>query len=264
MRKNIDVGILYICTGEYNQFWKDFYISCEKYFMPDINKKYFVFTDKENIEFKNKNNIHLIKIENEDFPEVSLKKFLYFYKNKEVFQNTDYLIYLNSNLVLRKKISSKDILPEGREKLVCFAWSTTEKHTNERRKDSRAYMPKENKYYFRGGLMGGTTKDFLKVSKKLSDNIEEDRRNNIIALWHDESHWNRELLFRNDYKIMPIDIILPEEEAAEETRGIFIDKVKLNFKKYSLFFKIRHNIYHHIKDYRMYKIFKRIKSFLLS
>jgi len=51
------IGILYICTGKYDIFWKDFYLSCEKYLLNDIdengNKKfekhYFVWTDAEGI-----------------------------------------------------------------------------------------------------------------------------------------------------------------------------------------------------------------------
>ena len=29
------IGILYICTGKYDIFWKDFYLSAERYFMQD-------------------------------------------------------------------------------------------------------------------------------------------------------------------------------------------------------------------------------------
>lgn len=39
------VAVLYICTGKYDVFWKDFYISYEKYFLPDCEKHYYVFTD---------------------------------------------------------------------------------------------------------------------------------------------------------------------------------------------------------------------------
>ena len=40
------VAILYICTGKYNQFFKGFFESCEKYLLKDIAQlEYYVFTD---------------------------------------------------------------------------------------------------------------------------------------------------------------------------------------------------------------------------
>lgn len=43
------VAVLYICTGTYTAFWKDFYVSAEKYFLPDCEKHYFAFTDTSKI-----------------------------------------------------------------------------------------------------------------------------------------------------------------------------------------------------------------------
>lgn len=43
------IGILYICTGPYALFWKDFYESFENKFLPSYEKKYYVFTDVEEI-----------------------------------------------------------------------------------------------------------------------------------------------------------------------------------------------------------------------
>ena len=43
------IGILYICTGPYVLFWKDFYESFEKNFLPSYEKRYYVFTDAEEI-----------------------------------------------------------------------------------------------------------------------------------------------------------------------------------------------------------------------
>ena len=45
--ENLKLGILYICVGRYDFFWKSFYESSERYLMqgsPCI-REYFVFTD---------------------------------------------------------------------------------------------------------------------------------------------------------------------------------------------------------------------------
>lgn len=46
---NKSIGILYICTGPYILFWKDFYESFEEKFLPSYQKKYFVFTDADTV-----------------------------------------------------------------------------------------------------------------------------------------------------------------------------------------------------------------------
>ena len=48
--------------------------------------------------------------------------------------------------------------------------------------------------YYAGGFNGGKPKHFLKMSKTIVNNIEKDFENNLIAVWHDESHMNRYLL----------------------------------------------------------------------
>jgi hypothetical protein len=47
--------------------------------------------------------------------------------------------------------------------------------------------------YFAGGFVGGSTEEFLKMSKAIAANIDEDRRYGILAIWHDESHLNKYL-----------------------------------------------------------------------
>jgi len=78
------VAILYIGIGKYKIFWKDFYSSCEKFFIPEIEKEYFVFTDETELFFnEEKNNIHKIHQENFGWPNNTLKRYEMFDKIKE-------------------------------------------------------------------------------------------------------------------------------------------------------------------------------------
>jgi hypothetical protein len=51
--------------------------------------------------------------------------------------------------------------------------------------------PSEGKAYYCGGVKGGTSTAFLAMAEQLAANVNQDLRNNHIALWHDESHLNR-------------------------------------------------------------------------
>lgn len=50
--------------------------------------------------------------------------------------------------------------------------------------------PKEGKKYYAGGFNGGKSENFLTMCIKIKNNIDIDLSNNIIAVWHDESHLN--------------------------------------------------------------------------
>ncbi len=45
--------------------------------------------------------------------------------------------------------------------------------------------------YFPGGFNGGSSSEFLKMSKIISNNIDIDYSNGIMTPWHDQSHMNR-------------------------------------------------------------------------
>ena len=65
------------------------------------------------------------------------------------------------------------------------------------------------KYYFQGCFNGGRTKEFLEMSKLLDKNIEQDLKNNIIPIWHDESMLNW-YYSKKTPLILPYTYIYPE------------------------------------------------------
>jgi hypothetical protein len=191
------IGILYICTGKYDIFWKDFYLSCEKYFIRDAEKEYFVFTDAPQVEFEEGNNkIHKIFQKNLGWPGNTLKRYDIFLGIKEKFLNFDYIFFLNANLLFLEEIKEAEFLPDGEKKLVAclhpgyFAKKKGE-FAYERDSESSAFIPKgQGLNYFAGGINGGETKDFIIAMEIIAGNIKRDEEKGITAIWHDESHWN--------------------------------------------------------------------------
>lgn len=211
------IGILYICTGKYTIFWKDFYLSMEKNFIEDSEKHYFVFTDSTDIDFENENkNIHRIQQDNLGWPDNTLMRFNIFLKSEEELKKMDYIFFFNANLLVLEKITKEEFLPIGKEKLLAtlhpgFYNKKRKKFTYETNKKSTAYIARNEGYsYFAGGLNGGTTRAFLEAIKTINNNTKTDKNNNIIAKWHDESHWNKYLANRNDIKILPPSYLYPE------------------------------------------------------
>ena len=117
----------------------------------------------------------------------------------------------------------------------------------DRNKMSSAYIDNiDGDEYIMGGFFGGRKDDFLKMSEILQNNIDKDLENNIIALWHDESHLNRYLV---DLKkqgetplILPTNFTWPEDEKLQkiypflqenkEPNMIILDKDKFGGRDY--------------------------------
>lgn len=230
------IAILYICTGPYNQFFKEFYKSSENFFLKDIvEKEYFIWTD--DLFLSKEQNVHIIEKQCEGFPKDSLFRFDMFLQKKEELKYFDYIYFFNSNAKLIRPVG-KEILPDlDYAFLVGAQWPGKRKPFNhpmffpyERRGKSTAYIePKKSPYiYYMGGINGGRSKEYLEMIEILAYNIKVDYRQGIVAKVHDESHINR--YFRDHKcKILANEYCWPEEWSCDfEPKIIFRDKMKLD------------------------------------
>lgn len=64
----------------------------------------------------------------------------------------------------------------------------------ELRQKSGAYVePWLGDHYYAGGFVGGRSERMLGMAREITTHIDHDRRNGVLAIWHDESHLNRYL-----------------------------------------------------------------------
>lgn len=210
------IAILYLCTGKYDVFWKEFYMSCEKYFLPNSYKKYFVFTDAEGIYAENDNpRIHKIYQKRMGWPYDTLMRFELFSHIENELKEFEYIFFLNANVLFLQTVNESELLDAKSELFVVMhpGWTKRNKFflPYERNKKSTAYIPYgAGDKYFMGGINGGTAKAYLKLINTLKENIQTDLNNNIIAKWHDESQLNRYMLDCKNYKILPPSFGYPE------------------------------------------------------
>lgn len=226
------IAILYICTGRYSMFWKKFLQMAEKNFLLNSEKHYYVFTDDNEILSIVSDRIHPYYQQVEKWPFPTLRRFAYFLQAKEELLKYDYLIFMNANLIVNKKVKEEEILPVGEEKLFVTLHpgpfdGTPYEFEYDRNPYCTAYIPEgEGYYYFAGGLNGGKSEDYIGMMELLSGNIEKDLENNIIARWHDESHLNKYMYdYREKYKIISPAYLYPEERKIPfEKKIIVLDK----------------------------------------
>lgn len=229
------IAILYICTGKYNQFFPGLYSSAKKYLLKgQAELEFFVWSDDNRLS-EGHDDVHLIYKECEGFPADSLFRFRMFLQVKDKLQKYDYIYFLNANAKFCAPVGV-EILPDETG-LVAALWPCNHGVLNhsffypyERNKKSLAYVPPfDGPYkYYMGGINGGKSADYLAMIEELYANIEQDYRNGIVAVVHDESHLNH-YLHKHKCKILPKQLAWPEEWKSSFTpKLIFRDKKVLD------------------------------------
>lgn len=202
------IAIVYICTGKYSIFWKDFFSSSEKYFLEQYEKHYYVFTDDKTINCED--NVSVINRESGGFPYDSLKRFEMFVKIEENLKRSDFVFFFNSNMVLLKPVGT-EILPVSeisdligvihpgyfRKMPILYPY--------ERNRRSSAYVPPgKGKYvYYMGSVIGGTSEKFMELSHQCHEWTESDLQAGIIPIYHDESYLNKYFSINNPCELDP-------------------------------------------------------------
>lgn len=153
------LGVLYIALGDYHVFWDDFYKSSENFFLPEMEKTYFIFTDQPDIFKKYSGNIKVIETERKGWPYDTLLRFKFFVDAKDDLEKMDYLFFCNANLLFVDTVGLEVIPQSGILTVVnhpCFFNKYPCHFSYERRKKSTACVsPLEGRYYVAGGFNGG-------------------------------------------------------------------------------------------------------------
>ena len=224
------IGVLMIATREYLGRWFDCAESIDKHLFKNqgqLSVSIHLFTDQVN-EATEWGNIHLSRanlivhaIESWGWPEVTLLRYRFFTNYKKYLIN-DILIYLDSDMlvlsnfydllqdfkwrngmafvphpgfVMKMNISSffqvavhpkllSLLLKEKLKKVLMLgSWEVNPK--------SLAYLiPSNRKKYVHGAIWMGKQADVIQMCSNLSERINVDLENKVIATWHDESHLN--------------------------------------------------------------------------
>lgn len=223
------IAILYICTGRYAQFFDGFYESAEKFLLPGMEKRYFVFTDQEQL--TTAENVELLIRPCRGFPEDSLFRFDRFLEIKDKLKDYDYTFFFNANMRFVAPVGEE--LLEERLTAVLHpgyydkpAW----RYPYERNKQSKAYIPAHegNYNYYMGSLNGGRTADYLALAETCSQHIHEDWDKGIVACYHDESHLNHYLREHNCKPLSPAYAYIEGKDLPFEPKILLIDKTRLD------------------------------------
>ena len=193
------IGLLIIATNKYIDFLQNLITSADKYFLNLEEVEYFIFSNKD-ISIISNRKINKINIEHKEWPWMTLGRYEIFYSNKSILEKMDYLYYIDVDMLFVNDVGNEILSDRVATQHPGYYGA---RGTPEYRSESLAYVHQfEEMQYFAGGFNGGSSSEYLKMSETLSKNIYQDFLNNIISIWHDESHMNRYFIDHPPTKIL--------------------------------------------------------------
>lgn len=180
-----------------------------------------IFTDKP--DQASQDNIEL-PVFHSPWPLITLLRYHAFYDNRSLLSEYDYLIYIDSDMSVCQLI---DFDSELKGDLIATnhpgyfnsdprGWSWERNTASTAFQDPAEIFERiragewENVKYKFGALQGGNSKNFLNICEELRTRINKDLYSNYIAIFHDETHWNKYCWENQPDKILSPAYAYPE------------------------------------------------------
>ncbi len=194
---NMKVAINFIGTGRYKGFFEGYYEGLQKNFLPGIEKHYFVYTDDIDYELFNKENVTCMKIDHQGWPYITLYRFKYMNQMRKQISKFDYSFFVDADMWCVGKVDPDDLF--GNEPLIGvqhpgFLGKIGAFETDTRSRANIYDDQYDLSQYRQGCFWGGKTLEFLEMISVLERRVDEDLEDEIVAVWHDESHTNKYFL----------------------------------------------------------------------
>ena len=196
------INLLIVATSKYTQFLPQLLESADKYFLKGHQVTYNVFTDKPNevsemfpdkfqdVHSGETPNLKIHKIEHKPWPHATLKRFHFFRANMGRMGWADYFVYIDADARFCAPIDD-EILGERVATQHC-GYVDGLGLPFENNPKSTAFVPaQERRQYFGGGVWAFANEEFWEMVFQLTQAIDKDEENGIVAQWADESHINR-------------------------------------------------------------------------
>lgn len=206
--KKKKIALLFVCLNErYWPYLKNVINDCDNLFFTNRRSKYevdyFAWTDlPEGTTY----GATIIPTDPAPWPHPTLMRYHLFLQEEEKLKDYDYIFYLDADMRIVAPIG-EEILGKGLTMAEHPMYALAKKYypPYEPNKESSAYIPRFGTIldeggkprfkplYAAGGFQGGTAETFITAMKAMRKSIDEDFAKNYIAIWNDESHWNKYL-----------------------------------------------------------------------
>ena len=215
-----NVGLLVMATGKYIQYVDPLISSAEKHFCKNHKVTYFIFTDSD---LPSTDRIVYIKQKRLGWPFDTMMRYHTYLESQDILKTQDYLFACDADMLFVDEVGDEIL---SKRVATLHPSFVGQRGTYETNPDSKAYIPShEGECYFAGGFYGGEALEVLRIAQVNANNIDNDLKQDLIAIWHDESHWNRYCVDNQPTLILSPSYCYPESWGLPYTpRLLALDK----------------------------------------
>ena len=185
------IAFLIIGTNKYLNLAQNCAASIKTYVkIPNCEVKCHIFSNCPKFDPYYDDNLYH-QVDHLPWPLITLLRYHTFLRYRQYLDDYDYIYYIDSDMCIINNIG-EEILGERVALQHPGLWGQNQHMPFERNPNSSAYMPLSayRNYYF-GAFQGGSKNEFLKMCETLNGRINDDLKKNHIAVWHDESQYNK-------------------------------------------------------------------------
>ena len=175
-----------------------------------------------------KKRVKVFPTESIEWPMPTLMRYHLFLQQEEYLRNFDYIFYIDVDMRITDWIG-EDILGDGltAAEHPMYALRRNYHPPYEPNPESSAYIrrpgrlieedgkKKFEQLYYAGGFQGGKTENFIEAMKEMRKNIDDDFSRNYVAIWNDETHWNKYLFGNSPAVVLNPSYIYPDSLVAD-------------------------------------------------
>lgn len=247
--KKFKVALVCICINPpYWEFAQAMVEDARKFFLPGHQTDIFLWSD---MPIDNSVGVTVFPTEPVEWPLPTLFRYSLFLQQEEKLREYDYVFYCDIDMRFVNVVGD-EILGEGITAAQHPMYALRKEYwpPYEPNKESSAYIPRPGQViddngkprfmplYYAGGFQGGKTDAFIQAMKVMKKNIDTDFGKNYVAIWNDETHWNRYLFEHAPSTVLTPSYIYPDsliKEYYEPLWGCsYIPKIVTLTKKFSV------------------------------
>ena len=220
--KKNKVDNCFIGTGKYLNYLPNSYEHIEEHFLPESEKTFLVFTDGELDGMPD--NVIRYQQDHLDWPFITLKRFEILNQARQEIMKNDWFVFIDADALVTSDITEEEFFdpskpffgvhhpchflgmpPHGK---FPGAFETNPKCRASITEDADVST------YWQGCLWGGKVPYVFELIDELQNRTNDDLKDDIIAVWHDESHLNK-FFIENKERVhtLPSSYAYPEDFA---------------------------------------------------
>lgn len=215
------VAITCICLNkEYWQYITPMIESARQHLLKGHQVDFILWTDMPE---GTKVDATIIPTEPFAWPLPTLFRYSLFIQQEELLREYDYVFYCDADMKFVSRVGDEILGDITAAQHPMYALDKKYIPPYEPNEKSTAFIPRPGRVivengqkrfeplYFAGGFQGGRAENWISAMKEMQSMIDEDfTKNNYVAVWNDESYWNKYLLLHPPTVVLSPSYIYPD------------------------------------------------------